>query len=484
MTSETERRLDTEAARGHSALPRRLGLLSAIAVLVGSTIGTGIFRTPASIATKVPVESLYLLLWGLGGFFSLCGALTLAELAAALPQTGGIFVYLREGWGRLAAFLFGWGELVVIRASALGAISTVFAEYFLRLLGQPTTVTLNTAGGAVTQSAPAVHYVAAGAILVVAVFNILGIRLGALIQNLTAGAKYVALVLLVLATFAIGAQHPSPVVVPATETATSPSIALFGLAFISLLWVYDGWADVTFVSGEVQRPERFLPRTLIIGTLAVIAIYLLANFAYLHLLNINEIAHSKLVAADVAYRIIGDVGVRLISIAVMISAFGTLNGSMMTGPRVFFAMADDGLFFRRIAAVHPRFKTPYVAISLAAALAIAFVMVRTFEQLSDTFVLGIWPFYALGVAAVYRLRRKRPDLPRSYKTLGYPVTPALFILAVLLLVCNALVGDIRYYLAKLAGGPNPHEWSGALMVAAIILAGIPAYYIWTKNSRQ
>jgi Amino acid transporters len=481
MTSETERRLDTEAAHGHSRLPRRLGLLSAIAVLVGSTIGTGIFRTPASIATKVPVESLYLLLWGLGGFFSLCGALTLAELAAALPQTGGIFVYLREGWGRLAAFLFGWGELVVIRASALGAISTVFAEYFLRLLGQPTTVTME---GAVTQSAPAVHYVAAGAILVVAVFNILGIRLGALIQNLTAGAKYVALILLVLAAFAIGAHHPSPVVVPPTETTGSPSIALFGLAFISLLWVYDGWADVTFVSGEVQRPERFLPRTLIIGTLAVIAIYLLANFAYLHLLGINEIAHSKLVAADVAYRIIGDAGVRLISIAVMISAFGTLNGSMMTGPRIFFAMADDGLFFRKIASVHPRFKTPYVAISLAAALAIAFVMVRTFEQLSDTFVLGIWPFYALGVAAVYRLRRKRPDLPRSYKTFGYPVTPALFILAVLLLVGNALVGDIRYYLVRLAGGPNPHEWSGALMVAAIILAGIPAYYIWTKNSRQ
>src|SRR5919205_4619130 len=150
MTTENERRLDTEDGRGHSSLPRRLGFLSAIAVLVGSTIGTGIFRTPAGIAAKVPVESLYLLLWGLGGFFSLCGALTLAELAAALPQTGGIFVYLREGWGRLAAFLFGWGELVIIRASALGAISTVFAEYFLRLLGQPTTVTLNTAAGAAT----------------------------------------------------------------------------------------------------------------------------------------------------------------------------------------------------------------------------------------------------------------------------------------------------------------------------------------------
>lgn len=483
MTSETERRLDPAVPPGRSSLPRRLGLLSAIAVLVGSTIGTGIFRTPAGIAAKIPDQGLYLLLWGLGGFFSLCGALTLAELAAALPQTGGIFVYLREGWGRLAAFLFGWGELVIIRASALGAISTVFAEYFLRLLGQPTTVTLNTINGAVTESAPAVHYVAAGAILVVAVFNILGIELSAVIQNLTAGTKYCALILLVLVAFVLGAHHPSPVVAVAAEAAAPPSIALFGLAFISLLWVYDGWADVTFVSGEVQRPERFLPRTLIIGTLAVIAIYLLANFAYLHLLDMNEIAHSKLVAADVAYRIVGGIGVGLISLAVMISAFGTLNGSMMTGPRIFFAMAEDGLFFRRIAAVHPRFKTPYVAIGLAAVLAIAFVLVRSFEQLSDTFVLGIWPFYALGVAAVYRLRRKRPDLPRPYKTLGYPLTPALFILAVLLLVGNALISDIRYYLARATGDLGAHEWSGALMVAAIILAGIPAYYLWTKRRR-
>jgi basic amino acid/polyamine antiporter, APA family len=474
MTSDSEPRPDTESLPGYTRLPRRLGLLSAIAVLVGSTIGTGIFRTPAGIATKVPFESLYLLLWGLGGFFSLCGALTLAELAAALPQTGGIFVYLREGWGRLAAFLFGWGELVVIRASALGAISTVFAEYFLRLFR--------------IDNPQLIHYVAAGAILLVAVFNIVGVRLGALVQNLTTGAKYCALVLLVLAAFALGARNPlpvvAPVVAPPAASPPSTSFALFGLAFISLLWVYDGWADVTFVSGEVQRPERFLPRTLIGGTLAVIAIYLLANFAYLHLLDINQIAHSKLVAADVAYRIIGDTGVNLISMAVMISAFGTLNGSMMTGPRIFFAMADDGLFFKQIAAVHPRFKTPYLAISLAATLAIIFVMVRSFEQLSDTFVLGIWPFYALGVAAVYRLRRKHPDLPRTYKTLGYPVTPALFILAVLVLVGNALVGDVRYYLAKFAGGPNPHEWSGALMVAAIILAGIPAYYLWTRNSRQ
>jgi len=473
-TTEKNKAASAET-RGRTDLPRSLGLLSAIGVLIGSTIGTGIFRSPAGIAGKVPDEGLYLLLWALGGFFSLCGALTLAELAGALPHTGGVFVYLREGWGRLPAFLFGWSELTIIRASALGAVATVFAEYFLRLVGK--------------ESPSAVHYVAAGAILLVAVFNIIGIKLGALVQNLTTGAKYGALVILVLAAFLIGANNPAPAPTRTGEVPNETSLVMFGLAFISLLWVYDGWADVTFLSGEVKRPERNLPLTIIGGTLAVIAIYLLANFAYLHLLDVRQIAGSKLVAADTAYRIIGETGVKLVSIAVMISAFGTLNGSMMTGPRIFFAMADDGLFFKKIASVHPRFKTPYVAISLAAALAVVFVLVRTFEQLADAFVLAIWPFYAGGAAAVFALRRKRPDLPRAYRTWGYPVTPILFILAVILLIGNALVEDLAhglrdnfsYYRALFTGSTLPYESSSALLVFSIVLAGIPAYFIWNAT---
>ncbi|HET8676637.1 MAG TPA: amino acid permease, partial [Blastocatellia bacterium] len=463
--------------------------------------------------------------------------------ASALPRTGGIFVFLREGWGRLPAFLFGWSELVIIRASALGAISTVFAEYLLRLMA--------------VESAGARRFVAAGAILLVALFNILGVQLGTLVQNLTTWAKYLALVGLVVAAFLIGANRPAPatevdreaaqkadaVSGPALTTAdidgllvigatpervkelveargvsfvATPEIEseiraaggddsliealrrkapqgtallmLFGLAFISLLWVYDGWADLTFMSGEVKRPERVLPLALIIGTLAVIGIYLLANFAYLHLLTMDQIASSRLVAATAAYRMLGDVGVTLISIAVMISAFGTLNGSMMTGPRIFFAMADDGLFFKKIASVHPRFKTPYVAISLAALLAILFVLVRTFEQLADTFVLAIWPFYAAGVAAVYALRRKRPDLPRPYRTLGYPITPALFIIAVAILIGNALIndlGNLGNYRLLFSGGAPPSDWSAALLVFSIILLGIPAYFVWkATHSRR
>lgn len=489
METQVEKKSDAGSEPASpGGLVRRLGLISAIAILVGSTIGTGIFRSPAGIAARVPDEGLYLLLWVLGGFFTLCGALTIAELAGALPRTGGIFVYLREGWGRLPAFLFGWSELVIIRASALGAISTVFAEYFLRLLNQPVTIVIETAEGPLRQSAPTVHYVAAAAILTVAVFNILGVQLGAIVQNITTGTKYIALVVLVLAAFIVGGNNPAQITIETPPTSDPISPILFGLAFISLLWVYDGWADVTFVGGEIKRPERYLPLALIFGTLAVIAIYLLANLAYLHLLDINQIANSKLVAADVAYRIVGDVGVKLVSIAVMISAFGTLNGSMMTGPRIFFAMADDGLFFKKIASVHPRFKTPYVAISLAATIAILFVLVRTFEQLADTFVLAIWPFYAAGVAAVYSLRRKRPDLPRPYKTIGYPVTPALFIVAVVILIGNALINDFNNlgnYRLLFSGGRPPSDWSAALMVFSIILLGIPAYFIWrAAHSRR
>ncbi|HWP44292.1 MAG TPA: amino acid permease [Blastocatellia bacterium] len=482
METETQKLVETGIERdGGYGLQRRLGLFSAIAVLVGSTVGSGIFRSPAGIAEKVPVDGLFLLLWVFGGLLSLCGALTYAELAGALPRTGGVFVYLREGFGRLPAFLFGWSELVVIRASALGAISTVFAEYFLRLLGQPVVVEVQTATGIAIESAPAVHYTAAAAILLVAAFNFFGVNIGAAVQNLTTGAKYAALVLLVLLSFLIGARHDSPVAAPAAIEATT-TLPLFGLALISILYVFDGWADVTFLSGEVKRPERNLPLALIIGVFLVILIYLLTNLAYLHLLDIGQISQSKLVAADAVFRVLGNTGVTLVSAAVMVSTFGTLNGSMMTGSRIFFAMADDGLFFRKIASVHPRFRTPYVAIGLAAGLAVIFVMVRTFEQLADTFVLAIWPFYALGVAAVYTLRRKRPDLPRPYRTFGYPVTPALFILAVLFLIGNALIDDLRYY-GILAAGGAASSGSGVLLVLGIILAGVPAFLLWQAYNR-
>jgi amino acid transporter len=448
---------DSDFARA-SSLPRRLGLWSAVAVLVGSTIGSGIFRSPASIADKLPGPLPLLAIWLTGGIFALCGALTLAEVAGAFPRTGGVYVFIREAWGRLPAFLFGWAELVLIRAAALGAISTTFAEYFIRVLGYDPRV---------APYSRYVHYVAAAAILLTATFNYVGIKWGALVQNITTLAKTGAVVVIIVLALVIGLPQTGGHFTPAVP-AGSFSFARFGLALVSVLWVYDGWADVSFVGGEVKDPERNLPRVLIYGTLIIIALYLLANVAYLAVLPVEEIRHSKLVAADVAERLMGAAGVAFVSAAVMVSTFGTLNGSVMTGSRILFAMAADGLLFKPIAVVHRKFQTPGVAIGLEAALGVVFVLLGTFEQLADTFVTAIVPFYALAVAAVFVFRR-RPAYQPPFRVPGYPVVPAIFIVATILLLGNAIV--------------DPGSRIATLGVLAVILLGIPVYYA-TRRSRR
>jgi amino acid transporter len=428
-------------------LTRRLGLWSAIGVAIGIIIGGGIYRTPAVIATRVPDASAMLLVWIIGGLIVLCGALTIAELAAALPETGGLYVYLREGWGRPVAFLYGWAELVLIRAAALGGISSVFGEYALRVAGVD----------------PVAHgdwadYLAAGAIMFAGTVNIVGVNLGALFASLSTVTKYGALVVLVVASFLLGSGAGATW--SHLDASTGPVEAgMFGLALISVLWAYDGFADVSFASGEVKDPQRNLPRAILGSTLAIIAIYLSANLAYVYVNGLPRMQASRLVAADTMGALFGQAGAASIAVVVMVSTFGALIGSMLAAPRVFFALADDGLFFRRIAAVHPRFGTPHVAITLTMLLGVAMVLTQTFEQLTDTFVLAMWPFYALSVAAIYRLRWLRPDLPRPYVAWGYPVLPAVFVAGALYLIFNALVTD--------------PFWTS--MVFGITLAGWPVY---------
>ncbi|MFN2637693.1 MAG: APC family permease [Gemmatimonadaceae bacterium] len=446
---------DPNLARA-SALPRRLGLWSAVAVLVGSTIGSGIFRSPAGIADKLPGPLPLLAIWITGGIFALCGALTLAEVAGALPQTGGVYIFIRESWGRLAAFLFGWSELVLIRAAALGAISTTFSEYFIRVLGHDPRV---------APYSGYVHYVAATAIIVIAIFNYLGMKWGSLVQNIATVAKTGALLLIIVLALIIGLPQTGGYYTP-TAPPGSFAFARFGLALVSVLWVYDGWADVTFVAGEVRDPERNLPRVLIYGTLMIMALYLLANLAYLAVLPVEEIRHSKLVAADAADKLIGAAGVAFVSVAVMISALGTLNGSVMTGSRILFVMAADGLLFRPVATVNRRFQTPSVAIGLGAALGVAFVLLGTFEQLADTFVTAIVPFYALAVGSVFVLRR-RPGYQPPFRVPGYPIVPAIFIIATILLLGNAIV--------------DPSSRVPTLAVIGVILLGIPVFYATTRR---
>ncbi|HET7232773.1 MAG TPA: amino acid permease [Longimicrobium sp.] len=435
------------AAAAADRLPRRLGVWSAAAVLVGSTIGSGIFRIvggEAGVAGRVGTVGAMSLLWVLGAVVALMGALTIAELATMFPRSGGVYVFIREGYGPLPAFLFGWTELLVIRPSALGAIAVLFAEYGDKFFHYGNLGT---------------KLVAAAAILLLGLANIRSVRWGAAVQNLSTAAKVLAISGLAVAAFLFG-HGGGAFAAPIEWSPTTWSG--FGLALVSVMWAYDGWADLTFISGEVKDPARTLPRAIIGGVLAIVAIYVAVNAAYFFVLTVPQMVASKLVAADAATAVFGAVGASVVAAMVMVSAFGALNGSMMTGPRIFFAMADDGNFFRPVAAVHPKYKTPYVAILLATALGIAYVSFQTFEELADAFILGIWPFYALAVGAVYILRARRPDFPRPYRTWGYPIVPAVFLLASIGMLLNALVSDPRV----------------TLICFAVILAGIPVYLLW------
>ena len=431
-------------------LPRSLGLWSAAAVLVGSTIGSGIFRVPSAVAGDVGTVGAFALLWVVGALVALFGALTLAELAVLFPRSGGIYVFLREAYGPLPAFLFGWTELLVIRPSALGAIAVLFAEYFSEF------VPIGDGG---------VRVVAALAIVVLATANIRSLSWGAAVQNASTAAKVVALVGLALLAFALGDPVEGAFAQPIRLSPTSWSG--FGIALVAVLWAYDGWADLTFLGGEVRDPARVLPRALLGGTGAIVVIYLIVNAAYLYVLDLPDMVERPLVAADAARSVFGDLGAALVAAMVMVSAFGALNGATMTGPRIFFAMADDGLFFRPISAVHRTYHTPWAAIALAAALGIAYLSVRTFEQLADSFILGIWPFYALAVGAVFKLRRERPDLPRPYRTAGYPWVPIVFLLASLAILLNALI----------------EQPASTALGFGIILLGIPVFHGWRAVRR-
>ncbi|HEX9633684.1 MAG TPA: amino acid permease [Gemmatimonadales bacterium] len=438
-------------------LPRRLGLLSAWAVLVGSTIGSGIFRTPAVVAERVDAPGLFIAGWILGGVIALAGALTIAELAAMFPRTGGIYVYVREAFGPLPAFLFGWAEFVVIRPAAYGAIAITSAEYFWRLAGVD--------GGMAPGGLPLTlaQLTAAGFIVLVAAVNYRGIHVGAIVQNASTFFKVAALALLIVLGFVL--PHAAPVAPVAPIAPSLPPLAGFGIALVAILWAYDGWADLSFVGGEVKDPQRVLPRALLLGTGTVVVLYLAAIAVYWHIVPLDRMAGSPLIAADAAQAVIGRAGVVFVSLAIMISTFGTLNGSMMTGPRIFFAMADDRLFFRRLAEVHPRFGSPALCIVLAAVLGVIYVSIRQFADLADQFIIGIWPFYALGVAAVFVLRRRRPDAARPYRVWGYPLVPVVFLLASVYLLGNYMLTETGIFL-----------WD-----VVVILSGIPIYVYWARR---
>ena len=442
--------MNTPTATAHRELPRKLGLATGMAVVVGIIIGSGIFRVPSGIAADTGNLTGIALVWILGGVIALFGALSIAELAAMYPAAGGPYVYLREAYGRPLAFLFGWMWLLTTPIS-WAAQSLMFSEYLGYLIPLPT----------LTQ-----HLIAGALIVVVAAANYRSVKLGAAIQNLSAAAKVLAILGLAVAIFLLApGGNANPL---AAEPMGGAKWTGIGIGLVAALWAYDGWENLTTLSGEVKNPGRNLPLALIGGVLVVIAVYLLINTAYLRALPLPQLIASKSVAADAAQTVLGRAGASLVGALVMLSVFGTLNGSILSSPRVFFAMAEDGLFFRTVGKVHPKYETPYVAIAFIVVLAVVYVLLRDFMQLAEAYVLGIWPFLALCVVGLFVLRRTRPDFPRSYRALGYPVVPALFVIATLVVVANSLATQF---------------WPTFTSIA-ITLVGVPLYFIWMAWQRR
>jgi amino acid transporter len=435
-------------------LSRRLGFWSSIGFVIGTTIGSGIFRTPAVVAARTGNPRATLAVWLVGGVVTICGALSVAELATITSDTGGIYAYLREGWGRATAFVFAWAELVLISSAGLASIAAVFGEYTLRSFGYDSAAYPHAA-----------QYIAAAAIAATTAANVNGVRVGAAVTGMSTVAKFSALAFLVAASFVLGA-HSGGSSAHFSATATSAGAGLFGLAFISVLWAYDGFADLPFIAGEVVNAERTVPRAIVAGTITIIGIYLAVNLAYLYVLPFSQVVTSPLIAADTMQAIFGQAGVSFVAVAVMLSTLGAVNSHMLGIPRIFFAAADDGIVFRPLAKVHPRYHTPYVSIILIGVMGIGFELMGTFEQLADTFVLTVWPFYGLAVAGLFRLRRRAPHAT-SYRVPGYPIVPAIFIAACIYLVGSALLEDPKW----------------TTITFAVMLLGVPIYYSFFARRR-
>jgi APA family basic amino acid/polyamine antiporter len=443
-------------------LRRELGLLDSTLLAAGIIVGSGIFMTSGIMALDVPSGPMLLLAWAVGGLLTLAGALAIAELGAAMPEAGGQYVYLREAYGPLPAFLFGWVALLVYQPGSIAAVAVGFAAfigYFVPALGTENVLAVTSLAGR-TFSLSAGQVLAAVVIVGLTALNVRGVRLGSNVQNVFTFLKLGALAAFVVLGFAIGSgAGTAPSRAPGTA-----SLAGFGLALVAALWAYDGWINLTFSAGEIRDPARNLPRGLILSTAIVMVAYLLVNAAYLRALPIGEMQGVTRIAEKAATALFGPTGATLIAAAVAISTFGATHGTILTGARVYYAMARDRLFFSSAAAVHPRFHTPHVSLWWQGAWSALVALSGTFDQLFTFAMFAAILMYAAATAAVFTLRRKRPDLPRPYRTWGYPWMPLAYLAALLLLAANTL-------------RERPLESLAGLLLLAV---GVPVYRYWRR----
>ena len=425
---------------------RRLGLFSGTMAVVGGIIGGGIFRTPATVAERLGSPSLILAAWVAGGVVALAGALCFGELGQRRPRAGGGYVYLRETWGPLSAFLYGWALLLVIASGAIAAVAVTFADYALALTGLPRRAALP---------------LAVGAIVLVSAVNYVGVRPGAVVQNVFTLLKLLALATLAAVGLAAG--------LPPAAASPPPAPGAFGAALVPVLFTYGGWQQTNFIAEEMIAPERDLPRALLLGVAVVVATYLLTNVAYLQVLGPAGLATSSAPAADAMRQVLGPAGGTMISAGIAVSTFGFLNLVVLVTPRVFQTMAADGVFFPALARLHPVHRTPAAAIVLQGSWASLLALSGSFSQLVDYVAFADWLFFGLtaGGLFVYRARDRRAGqggTPGAFRVPWYPWTPAVFVAAAAFVVASSVLAAPR----------------NALIGTGLLALGVPVYWYWRR----
>jgi APA family basic amino acid/polyamine antiporter len=464
----------TTATENRPQLLRALGLREGIAIHVGSIIGSGIFIVPATIAGHLDAMGPILLVWVVAGMLTLFGALSLAELSAVLPQAGGPYVYLRHSFGRVWAFLFSWNDFFINKAGSAAALAiglATYLGYFIPAASPENAFFSTTYTLLGHENVFAFGWTQITAILVIAFvtgLNVRGVQYGGWVMNIFTAAKLIALAGLIFAVIFSGKGNAENFRPWWPDEWSSSMISAFGLAMISALWAYDGWMSVTLNTGEFRNPQRNVPLSLIIGTLIVIAVYLSANLAYAAIIPIHEMPGTPRIAAEVARTVLGPIGASLVVIGIMASMFGTTNGQLLTGPRSLYAAGVDGAFSTKFGAVHPKFRSPYIAILTLGIWGAVLTLSGTYDQLTTYVVFGSWGFYALTALSVIVLRKKMPDAQRPYKAWGYPYATLLFVAIAGWFLYNTVVEDTR----------------NALIGIALLLISLPFYAYWTRTAAR
>ncbi len=468
-----------------------LGLYTTLAIVIGAVIGSGIFKKPAVMAEVTGSPELMLFVWVLAGVLTLFGALSNAEVASMIPETGGQYIYFEKMYGRFVAFMYGWALLAVIQTGSIASIAYVFAEYsqeftafimprFTEATEQSITFTIPFIGKFYPLENIGIKAITISVILFLSFVNYLGVRFGGRISLVFTIAKVLAILVLVAFGFAYSDGSVVNLTTDAPSFSSNTNYIFAGIvgALSAAFWSYDGWNNITYIAGEVKKPQINIPKSLIIGTLVIIAVYLLINVAFLYVIPVEQMAGSSRIAADVANIAMGPVGAMFVAAAVMVSTFGTTNGTIMVSSRVYYAMSQKGLFFKKIGKSHDKFFTPGNALILQAVWSCALVMSGTFDQLTDMLIFVSWIFYAAGAYGVFILRKKMPDAPRPYKVWGYPFVPAIFVVVATIYVVSTLYTDIQSY----ANGES--EIIRSVFGLFLLSLGIPFYIYFKKKNHS